>query len=82
RLLQRDMPVRGWTRNEDTAAQAATLGIRTSVIDLDSDELDPGAADWIFYCAPPPPVGSADRRLRRFLAVLDERPRRFVYLST
>lgn len=82
RLLQRGITVRGWTRNEDAFAQSATLGIDMSLIDLDTDDLVIGAADWIFYCAPPPPVGNADRRLRRFLAALDERPRRLVYLST
>ncbi len=82
RLLQRGMPVRGWTRNEDALAQAATLGIDMRLVDLDTDELEVGPADWIFYCAPPPPVGSRDRRLRRFLSALDERPRRLVYLST
>lgn len=82
RLIQRGMTVHGWTRNEDTSEQAATLGIDMRVVDLDGDELEIGAADWIFYCAPPPPVGTVDRRLRRFLAALDERRRRFIYLST
>ena len=82
RLLQRGIHVRGWTRNEDAVAQAASLGIETALIDLDSDDIEVGPADWLFYCAPPPPVGVADRRLRRFLAALDERPRRLIYLST
>jgi nucleoside-diphosphate-sugar epimerase len=82
RLLQRDIRVRGWTRNEDAVAQSASLGIEASLVDLDTDTMDVGPADWIFYCAPPPPVGNVDRRLRRFLAELDERPRRIIYLST
>lgn len=82
RLLQRGIAVRGWTRNEDAFAQSATLGIEMQLIDLDTDTLEVGPADWIFYCAPPPAVGTTDRRLRRFLAALDERPRRFIYLST
>jgi nucleoside-diphosphate-sugar epimerase len=82
RLHEQRIAVRGWTRNEDAVAQSTQLGITTGLIDLDTDDLTVGKADWIFYCAPPPPTGTTDRRLRRFLGALDERPRRLVYLST
>lgn len=66
------------------AAAAETLlqqGIRAQVIDLDGPAaVRLPASAWVFWCAPPPPQGLCDTRLRRYLPQLEGR--RVIYGST
>lgn len=74
----------GFVRSEASLARLQRLDINARQIDLDTPlpMSLPAIPDWLFYCAPPPPQGSEDSRLRRLLASLPKPPARLVYLST
>jgi len=84
-LLSRG-PVVGLTRSEASAAELDAQGIDAVSWDLDSAEAPVprgiGTPSVIYYLIAPPPAGTTDPRLRRFLAKLPARPARIVYLST
>jgi nucleoside-diphosphate-sugar epimerase len=78
--------VEAFTGSEASAARLRARGIEAQAWDLDRPvpgdhglEVTDAA---ILYLAPPPPGGETDPRLRTFLAALDGRPARLVYLST
>lgn len=76
----------GVVRSTESAAQLAAEGIQSRVCDLDREALPAGSSERqaVYYCAPPPPNGDRDTRMRRFLDGLPRsgQPRRIVYLST
>jgi nucleoside-diphosphate-sugar epimerase len=84
-LLSRG-PVVGLTRSEASAAELDTQGIDAVSWDLDSAEAPVprglGTATVIYYLIAPPPGGTTDPRVKRFLAKLPTQPARIVYLST
>ncbi|QKT03691.1 NAD-dependent epimerase/dehydratase family protein [Ectothiorhodospiraceae bacterium 2226] len=77
---QRGVPVTALTRRPD-AQNAADLDWRA--VDLDAP-LAPHrvAGRLVYYFAPPPPQGTVDTRLRRWLAAAEGRATRLVYLGT
>jgi nucleoside-diphosphate-sugar epimerase len=79
-------PVLALTRSEAAAERLDTQGIDAVSWDLDSPEAPVpralGTPTVVFYLVPPPVVGVADPRLKRFLAKLPASPARFVYIST
>jgi len=78
--------VTGVVRSEASAAQLAELGINSLRVDLDRQQLPPGATrgEDVFYLAPPPADGERDVRMQRFLEGLTDsgQPRRILYVST
>jgi nucleoside-diphosphate-sugar epimerase len=84
-LLSRG-PVVGLTRSEASAAELETQGIDAVSWDLDSAQVPVprgiGTPSVVYYLVAPPPAGSTDPRLKRFLAKLPTQPARVVYLST
>ncbi|MDJ0741047.1 MAG: NAD-dependent epimerase/dehydratase family protein [Gammaproteobacteria bacterium] len=69
----------------DSAARLQARGLQARAIDLDraAPAVD---GDWdqaqIYYFAPPPPQGTGDPRIGRFLAALRGTAHRIVYIST
>lgn len=85
RYLPDSVQVTAVTRNPATCRTLETLGVKAVAGDLDEDvPVLPTRAAELFYFAPPPPQGSSECRLRRFLASIDPTrlPRRIVYIST
>lgn len=85
RYRQRDVPVTGLVRSEDSARQLRAAGVEPLVVDLDRPLPTLVArGTGLYYFAPPPPEGGTDPRLEAVLAACDEgnRPRRVVYIST
>lgn len=81
RLLAHGVTVTGIVRRQSVVDRLAQQGVRAVQMDLDADPAaELPAADWVFWCAPPPNIGSIDTRLRRYLPQLAER--RVVYGST
>jgi nucleoside-diphosphate-sugar epimerase len=84
-LLSRG-PVVGLTRSEASANELDAQGIDAVSWDLDSAEAPVprgiGTPSVVYYLIAPPPAGTTDPRLRRFLAKLPTQPARVVYLST
>jgi len=73
----------GVARSAARLTQLRRLQIPHLRSDLDgNDLLPPGAPSALVYCAPPPPSGVADTRLRPLLARLPVPPPRLLYLST
>lgn len=89
RLHSIGVSVLGFVRSAASASALERLAIVAQQWDLDTTtpkirtaEATGTAPDWIFYFAPPPNVGATETRLRAFLAVQDESPKRLIYLST
>ena len=81
RLGAEGVKVTGIVRRPGVAADLEQQGIAARCVDLDSAPVTAlPAADWVFWCAPPPPQGRHDSRLRRWLPALAGR--RVVYGST
>jgi len=82
----RGAPVYCIVRSHESAANLLENGVNARAVDLDTTA--PGlGGDWdqqeIFYLAPPPPSGTTDPRMHRFLSALPTvGPHRIVYLST
>lgn len=78
--------ISGLVRSADSAARIEALGARALLGDLDSEALPalPSRDAQVLYLAPPPPTGTTDSRLARFLAATarDGEPARIVYLGT
>lgn len=81
RLTRRGVAVTGLVRRPAVATALQNEAIDGRVVDLDVPQPQtlPEAA-WVFWCAPPPPQGAADARLRRYLPQLEGR--RVIYGST
>ena len=79
-------PVVALTRSEVSAVELDAQGIDAISWDLDSAEAPVpraiGTPSVIYYLIAPPPSGTTDPRLKRFLAKLPTQPARVVYLST
>jgi nucleoside-diphosphate-sugar epimerase len=79
-------PVVAMTSNAESAQRLQTLGFDSVSWNLDDAEAGVprgfGTPSVVFYLAPPPPSGSADPRLKRFLARLPAPPARILYIST
>jgi len=74
-------------RSPDKAAELESLGIRTTIADLDDPATLTGlptAGAILFYFAPPPGGGHEDPRVRNFCAAIEPgaEPARMVYMST
>ena len=86
RLQEQGEPVSGVVSSEQSAEQLGELGIPVVRCDLDTEQLPAGSTEGqqVFYFAPPPPSGSTDNRMQRFLDALavSGQPRRMVYIST
>ena len=74
--------VTGVVRSQASAARVRAVGATAQVLDLDTDTLDLGACDRLFYFAPPQREGESDTRMARVLAALDSAPAYTVYIST
>ncbi|MES1950150.1 hypothetical protein S4A8_04793 [Salinisphaera sp. S4-8] len=74
--------VTGVVRSSASAARVRGVGATARVLDLDTDTLDLGACDRLFYFAPPQREGASDTRMARVLAALDSTPAYTVYIST
>src|SRR3974390_2639658 len=81
-LLSRG-PVVGLTRSEASAVELDAQGVDAVSWDLDSAEAPVprgiGTASVVYYLIAPPPSGTTDPRVRRFLARLPTHPARVVY---
>ena len=86
RVLLPRGPVVALTRSAASAAALTAQGLEAAAWDLDSSHAEVPAAltkpAVLFYLTPPPPEGTTDPRLERFLAALPAPPRRLVYIST
>lgn len=81
RLRGRGVEVTGLVRRAEAAAALSAAGLHGQVLNLDDAEPQPlPAAEWVFWCAPPPATGTVDARLRRYRPQLAGR--RVVYGST
>jgi len=78
--------VRCLVRSAQSAASLSEHGLDAQATDLDHQSLEltgGGDQEQIFYLAPPPPSGTRDPRMRRFLASLPStKQHRIVYIST
>ncbi len=85
RRLPSTPAVNAVVRSEASAAACRELGARTLGIDLDAGVAEVGD-DYrdarVIYLAPPPPQGTVDTRIRRFLDALGGRTARIVLVST
>ena len=79
-LTSEGASIRAIVSSDASAQNLAGLGIAATAVNLDVEAALP-AAKHVFWFAPPPPRGSADSRLRRWL---DSTPQleRLVYIST
>lgn len=87
RELGRDQNVFGLVSSTRNIKWLRTLRIEPVVLDLDRAKPGDLSSSWVrkaalFYLVPPRPQGDSDVRLDRFLQLLPEKPRVFVYLST
>lgn len=78
--------VRALVRSAESQQRLAVPGIDARTIDLDTTApTEPAVTDAVlYYLVPPPPEGTQDPRIRRFLAAIDGRapPQRIVLIST
>jgi len=75
----------GYASRPSSLAPIAALGATAIQLDLDSNEPPPRLSldgHLVYYSVPPRATDDGDPRLRRFLAAVDGRPERIVYLST
>jgi len=85
RARQRGEDVVCLVRTAQSVQRLSTAGFAAYPLDLDGDIVvveEARQQDRVFYFAPPPPRGTVDSRIARFLDALDGRPRRVVYVST
>lgn len=79
-------PVVGLTSSEDSARRVQGFGIDAVAWDLDAADAGLprgfGTPTVVHYLVPPPGTGTADPRLKRFLARLPAPPARILYVST
>ncbi len=83
--LGRNIPVIGVVKTTGSAETLSDQGIRPIMLDLDVDHLGIHVQDCVvFYFASPPPQGSEDTRMARFIAQIDadNLPQKIVYIST
>lgn len=85
--LMAGVSVTAIVKTAESRSQLASLGIDVPPVDLDDQhprELPEFAGTDVFYLVPPPPVGTSDPRMTRFLAMLngEQPPRRIVLIST
>lgn len=73
-------------RSGDATERASASGVNPVAGDLDQHRLVirlPGPVDTLYYLAPPPKEGDSDPRISKLLdALVSDRPRVFVYIST
>jgi len=85
RIYENDT-VHGIVSSQESAIKCEQISIEPHIIDLDSDftlEQREFADADIYYFVPPPPTGTKDTRLKRFLKQLSQQPpRRIVLIST
>ena len=85
-LQARGEAVQATVRRPESAAALTAEGIPASVVDLDTPPLPamPLSNARVFYLAPPPAEGTADRRMAAFLAACGSlgQPSRILYFST
>lgn len=75
--------VRGYATRAESLRDIAATGAAACALNLDGPPVRVDcAARTVYYAVPPPPDGDTDPRLERFLAQLDGRPLRVIYLST
>jgi nucleoside-diphosphate-sugar epimerase len=79
-------PVVGLTATEESARRLSSLGFDAVAWNLDDADAGVprgfGLPSVVYYLVPPPPSGTSDGRLKRFLARLPAPPARILYLST
>jgi nucleoside-diphosphate-sugar epimerase len=84
RWLKQNQPVRGFGSRSESLAPIAATGAEAAQLNLDlplATSLDL-TDHLVYYTVAPPPMGTDDGRLERFLGAVVGVPQRVVYLST
>jgi nucleoside-diphosphate-sugar epimerase len=74
--------VRGFAARAESLPSIEAVGAEARLLDLDSPIVPLNFAGQLVYYAVPPARRSGDPRLERFLAAIEDLPKRIIYLST
>jgi len=73
----------GVVHSESSARHLEALGITARPMDLDSNPSPAVDGHWVFYFAPPSPMGHSDQRIGHWLhSLANQRPAKVVLIST